>query len=176
MNWRLAVIVTLVVAPLIWVLAAGFGHDPHAVPFVLENRPAPAFSLTTLDGKTVSLASLRGKPVLVNFWSSWCEPCKAEHEALQSSARTYADRVQFLGIVYEDSPQNAEQYLKARGNTFPQLLDPDTHTAIDFGVAGVPESFFIDKGGIIRRKVAGELTYPEISHTLDTLLAAKGTP
>ncbi len=173
MNWKLAAVVGVLVIPVLVILAMGFGHDPHAVPFVLDNRPAPVFSLQTLDGKTVSLESLRGKPVLINFWASWCEPCKAEHQSLQAAAQAYGDRVQFLGIVYQDTPENAQGYLRMRGNVFPQLLDPETHTAIDYGVAGVPESFFIDGQGVIRRKVVGALSFVDIRQTFDTLLAGR---
>jgi cytochrome c biogenesis protein CcmG/thiol:disulfide interchange protein DsbE len=176
MNWRLAAVVAVFVVPLIWILAMGFGHDPHAVPSVLENRPAPGFSLRSLDGKAVSLEGLRGKPVLINFWASWCEPCKAEHQSLQAAAQAFGDKVQFLGVVYQDSPENAEAYLRQRGNVFPQLLDPDTRIAIDYGVAGVPESFFVDKDGMIRRKFVGALSFADIRQTFEPLLAARTTP
>lgn len=172
MNWKMVALVALVVVPLIWVLAMGFGRDPHAVPSVLENRPAPSFTLQTLDGKTVSLEAFRGRPVVINFWSSWCEPCKAEHQTLLSSARAYGERVQFLGIVYQDTPENAEMYLRRRGSAFPQLLDPDSRIAIDYGVAGVPESFFVDANGVIRRKHTGVLTFGLISQTVEPMLAA----
>lgn len=176
MNWRLAFVVGLIVIPLIWVLAMGFGRNPHAVPSVLENRPAPLFTLQALEGEPMSLAALRGRPVVINFWSSWCEPCKIEHQALQAAARAYGDKVQFVGIVYQDSVEAARRYLSARGNTFPQLLDPDSRIAIDYGVAGVPESFFLDAGGTIRKKHAGALGFADIRAAVDPLLAAAGTP
>jgi cytochrome c biogenesis protein CcmG/thiol:disulfide interchange protein DsbE len=170
MNWRVAGIVALLVLPLLWVLGWGFGHDPHAVPSVLESRPAPAFTLQSLDGKSVSLAGLRGRPVVINFWASWCEPCAVEHGALQAMAKAYDGRVQFLGIVYQDTAENAAQYLKSQGNAFPQLLDPDTRVAIDYGIAGVPESFVIDAQGVIRKKFVGVLNPGDLSAVLDPLL------
>jgi cytochrome c biogenesis protein CcmG/thiol:disulfide interchange protein DsbE len=175
MSWKVAIPVVLVLV-VVWFLAKGFGTDPHAVPSVLEQRPAPTFNLQTLDGKTVSLESLRGKPVLVNFWASWCVPCNAEHQSLQAAARYYGDRAQFLGIVYQDSPENAAAYLQQHGNSLPQLLDPDTKTAIDYGVAGVPETFFIDKRGIIRQKVSTALTFTAIRQLMDPMVLEGVTP
>lgn len=170
MNWRSAILGAVLVVPLLVVLALGFGQDPHEVPSVLEGQPAPAFALTTVDGTPLSLAALRGKPVVLNFWATWCRPCKLEHGLLQQSARMYGDRVQFVGIVYQDELDAVRGYLKEGGDAYPQLMDQGSKIAIDYGVAGVPESFFIDAQGNIRRKQAGVLT-PDVLHsTLDQLL------
>ena len=160
MRWRLALLVSaLVVVPLVLLLASGFGHDPHALPSTLEGRPAPEFTLQPVDGSpAISLAALRGRPVVINFWATWCVPCQAEHELLQEAAQIYGDRVQLLGIVYEDSLPQVQRYLQRHGNSFPQLLDPDSRAAIDFGVAGVPESFVVDAAGQLVHKEAGMLS------------------
>ena len=177
MNWKIIIVSTLVCGPLFWVLAAGFGNDPHAVPFVLEGKQAHDFELQTLDGKTVRLSDYRGKPVVINFWSTWCEPCKAEHNILQQGSKTYGDSVQFLGVVYQDDPDAARNYLRTRLNVFPQLEDPKTIVGLDYGVSGVPESFFVDVEGRIRHKQAGVVTPQILISQLRKLLteaASKG--
>ena len=173
MNWRNAFLVGLLAAPLFGLLAFGFGRDPHRVPFALAGKPAPNFALHTLDGKTISLSELRGKPVLLNFWSTWCEPCKLEHELLQHAASFYGDAVQFVGVVYQDSDENARQYLAQHVSVYPQLMDPDTKAAIDFGVAGVPESYLVSASGVVLEKQPGVVTGELLRDWLDPLVAAK---
>lgn len=171
MNWKSALIAALVAIPLIAILALGFGRDPHAVPSVLEGKPAPAFALTSLEGQTLTSAELRGRPIVLNFWASWCQPCMVEHEALQAAAQRFKDQVHFIGIVYQDTAQGARDYLKRRTNVFPQLLDDKTAVAIDYGVAGVPESFFIDRKGVVRKKHVGVLTSGILESELSALLS-----
>ena len=172
--------ILVALAALVWVLAFGFreSYDPQGVPSVLENKPAPTFALTKLDGGQLTLAELRGRPTVVNFWSSWCEPCKAEHQTLQIAAKMFGERAHFVGIVYQDTPELARSYLQARGTTFPQLLDPESRAAIDYGVAGVPESFFIDGDGVVRKKFVGPMSFDVIRQSLEPLLAAapRSTP
>lgn len=155
-----------VILPLVWLLHSGFGHDPHEVPSVLEHTQAPQFKLVDLDGKTWDLAQLRGKPVVVNFWSTWCLPCKQEYPLMQQAASAYPN-VQFLGVLYSDEPPKAVAYLKRLGNVFPHLVDPDGRTAIDYGVAGVPETYFINPSGVIVYKQVGPLS----GQTMQSLLA-----
>jgi cytochrome c biogenesis protein CcmG/thiol:disulfide interchange protein DsbE len=176
MNWRNAAIAGLLTLPLIVVLASGFGVDPHAVPNLLLHKPAPAFELTSVEGKPLSLENFSGKPLLLNFWSTWCEPCKAEHEMLQQAAKYYGDQVQFLGIVYQDEADAVTRYLKARSNNYPQAMDPGSRVAMDFGVAGVPESFIIDAQGQVAFKQAGVITGPIIQKTIDPLLGKVAQP
>lgn len=167
MNWRNAFLVALVVLPLMALLAFGFGRDPRRVPFALAGKPAPDFTLTTLDGKQVTLSQLRGKPVVINFWSTWCEPCKVEHELLQQAASFYGSAAHFLGVVYQDDEAAVRKYLESRSNRYPQLLDPGTRVAIDFGVAGVPESFLVDADGVVLERQAGVVTAPLVRAWLD---------
>lgn len=170
MKWRNVIVVVLLVLPIVGILALGFGRDPHAVPFALRGKPAPEFELRTLDGKAVKLSELRGKPVVLNFWSTWCEPCKAEHELLQSAAQFYGDSVRFLGVVYQDQEPVVRAYLQGRSNLYPQLFDPTTSVAIDFGVAGVPESFLVDAQGVVREKQAGVVNGKVLRDWLDPLV------
>jgi len=158
MNWKILAVGALVVVPLLMILASGFGNDPHAIPFLLNGKSAPDFALKNLDHETVSLAALKGKPVVINFWSTWCEPCKTEHETLQRGSVAFGDRVQFLGVIYQDDAGAAQQYLASRSNHYPQLIDPKSLVALDYGVSGVPETYFIDANGRVHHKTAGAVT------------------
>lgn len=170
-GWVLGVGLALVV-PLVVLFAASFGNDPRAVPSVLERTPAPVFKLVDLEGRTWDLAELRGRPVVVNFWSTWCLPCKQEHALLQEAARRWPE-VQFLGVIYADEPDKCRRYLASAGTAYQHLVDPEGRTAIDFGVAGVPETFFIDRQGIVIHKQIGPVT-PNVLGGLLTRLQEGG--
>ncbi len=174
MRWRSALLGALVVVPLLVVLALGFGQDPHAVPSVLQGRAAPHFALQSLAGTTIDLDTLRGKPVVINFWATWCYPCKAEHDLLQDAAMHYGDKVQFLGVIYQDRETNVRQYMHGRPDHYPQLFDPGSRVAIDYGVAGVPESYLITAQGTIAYKHAGVLT-PQLLHQYLDAWTAQGS-
>jgi cytochrome c biogenesis protein CcmG/thiol:disulfide interchange protein DsbE len=173
MNWKNGMVAALVVLPLLVVLAMSFGHDPHAVPSVLEGKPAPHFALADLADQPFTSEGLQGKPAVLNFWATWCYPCQAEHGLLQDAARHYGDRVQFLGVIYQDTAEAVRKYLATHANAYPQLMDPNSRTAIDFGVAGVPESFILNARGDIVHKQAGVLTLEVLRGTLDALLAQR---
>jgi len=152
-----------VVVPLLAVLVLNLGRDPHSIRSPLVGRAAPAFSLAPVGGGApVSLASLRGRPVVINFWATWCVPCFEEHAALTAAARTFGD-AQFLGVVYEDDEARTKAFLADRGSSYPALLDPDGRTAIAYGVFGVPETFFIDGAGRIAEKFVGPLNRATIA-------------
>ncbi len=153
----------VVVGALVAVLYSGFGHDPRAIKSPLIHRTAPDFSLERVDGKgTLSLAQLEGKPAVINFWATWCDPCKEELPVLLQAARG-AKGVQFVGIVYEDDPANIENALARHGGAaYPTLIDKGGHAAIAYGVAGVPETFFLDRTGHIVAKFPGPLEPDEL--------------
>ena len=155
-NLKVLITGLAIIVPVLVLFAVSFGNDPRAVPSVLEGKPAPTFVLTDLEGQPVSLEQFRGKPVVINFWSTWCGPCKMEHGLLQQTARMNTD-VQFLGVIYSDEAAKAKAYLQRAGATYPSLVDPQSTTAIDYGVAGVPETFFIDRSGTIVEKFVGPL-------------------
>ena len=124
---------------------------------------APAFSLPKVSGgDAISLDSLRGHPVVVNFWATWCVPCIEEQAALAAAARTFTD-VRFLGVVYEDEPPAIEAFLAKRPTGYPNLMDPGGRAAIAYGVFGVPETFFIDGTGRIVEKYVGPLNRSTIA-------------
>ncbi len=154
-------------------LASGFGKDPTALPDELTGDRAPTFRLVDLQGRQWALADLRGRPVLINFWSTWCGPCKLEHPMLLQAAQAYPD-VQFLGVIYNDEKKAVDVQMRRppydqlmaaladSGVAYPNLEDPQGRVAIDYGVGGVPESFFIDRDGIVTYKQVGPLS-PDIA-------------
>lgn len=171
-NKPVLVVGALLIVVLVAILASGFGKDPRAVPSVLEQKPAPTFALTDLDGKTWDLAELKGQVVVLNFWSTWCLPCKQEHPLLLQAAKVYPE-VRWLGVIYQDTPEKVRPYLVQKGQAFPHLIDPNGRVAIDYGVAGVPETYFVDRQGTIVLKHVGPLSQDVIADTLDPLLEAK---
>jgi cytochrome c biogenesis protein CcmG, thiol:disulfide interchange protein DsbE len=171
-NWRVLVAGTVLTVPLVWLLATGFGKDPRELPSVLEGREAPTFKLEDLDGSTtVALESYRGQVVVLNFWATWCGPCAMEHEDLQLTATRFASRgVVFLGLLYGDQPATAKAFLKRAGSAYKNLDDPTQAVAIDYGVAGVPETFVIARNGRIAKKFVGPVDADTLSGVLEGLL------
>ena len=121
----------------------------------MVNRPAPDFTLTTFKGATISLKSLMGKPVVINFWASWCPPCRIEAPLLERTWRAYKNRgVAFLGVDIQDREEDALSYIREFDITYPNGPDPTGEISIDYGVSGIPITFFVSrKGEIVRRWV-----------------------
>jgi cytochrome c biogenesis protein CcmG/thiol:disulfide interchange protein DsbE len=153
--WRW--LIPLSVVPVLALLAYGFRVNPHDIPSPLVGRPAAPFVLRTFDGRDVSLASLRGRVVVLNFWASWCYPaCYEEAPALERSWRAYRDReVSVVGVAIQDQPDAARKFIADFSLSFPNAPDPDGKVSVDYGVYGVPETFFIDRAGRIRLKQTG---------------------
>lgn len=117
----------------------------------LMGQPAPDFTLQTIDGQTISLSSLRGRPVIVNFWASWCVPCQQEFPLLVSAYQKYSgDGLQILGVIYNDGPQTATAFARSYGATWPLLQDPDQTAWKAFKNSLVPVSYYIDRDGTVR--------------------------
>lgn len=171
LRWLL---VPLIVVPIGLLLLSGFDRDPRAVASPLIGRPAPEWSLVTLDGETLESADLAGRPYVVNFWASWCIPaCVDEHPVLAEARDRYGDRVAFVGVLYNDDVASARSFLARYGETgYPHVADPDGRLAIDFGVTGPPESYFVDSGGIVRAKQFGPLTDALIDERMAAILPA----
>ena len=147
-----AIIALSVVGFVVFVMAKGFGTDPHAVPFLMAGKPAPAFTIKRLDREgEISLKDFAGKPVVINFWATWCGPCKYEQPVLDLASRQFKDVV-FIGIVFEDTEANTRKYLQDTGTPYIHLYDPRSTVAVDYGVSGVPETYFINRQGIIVKK------------------------
>ena len=154
-----AVVSLLLLVAVITVLALGFRRDPHDIKTGTIGHPAPAFDLERLDGAgQLSLAQYQGKVVVLNFWASWCIPCKQENPALAAVYERYrTSDAALIGVVYQDSPEAARAYTERMGNTWPSVLDPDGRTAIAFGVFGIPETFFIGPDGVIAGRHIGPI-------------------
>lgn len=119
---------------------------------------APDFTARYLDDSgSLTLSSLEGRPVLLNFWASWCPPCKDETPLLQQASEDYAGEVAFVGIDTRDSRTDALQFVEQYGVTYPQVFDEGEQLYTRYGLTGQPESFFIDQNGIVIRHVPGGL-------------------
>ena len=140
-------------------LLIGLHRDPHEVPSPLINKSAPDFQLQQLNepAKTISAKEMRGKVWLLNFWGTWCVACREEHPILVKYSKTNA--VPIYGVDYKDDRAAAMQMLAEEGNPYTMTLsDPEGRTSIDYGVYGAPESYLIDKQGVIRFKQIGPIT------------------
>ena len=150
-------------AGLVALLTFSVARPAGPVDTPIVGQPAPAFDLETLDGGRLSLAQLRGSPVVLNFWASWCIPCREEAPLLTAAAADYAAQgLRVIGVVYQDSAENARDFMRRYGQTYPALLDTDGRTAIDYGVFGIPETFFIDADGIVRSRQIGAVTATDL--------------
>ncbi|HVS65388.1 MAG TPA: TlpA disulfide reductase family protein [Thermoanaerobaculia bacterium] len=170
MNKKVLLIGVLLIVPLVGLLAVSFRFDPKIVESPLIGKPAPDFTLQDLDGNVVRLSELRGTPVVINFWSTWCPPCIQEHPLLESAAAHYRGRVHFLGVIYQDDPGVIARFIDELGAWGPALIDPENRVAIAYGVFGPPETFFIDEEGVIVDKVIGGLHAQILREALDALL------
>jgi cytochrome c biogenesis protein CcmG, thiol:disulfide interchange protein DsbE len=164
LRWSLPLAVFLVLLAFLFV---GLFRDPREVPSPLVDKPAPAFSLAKLHrpGERLSNADMRGQVWLLNVWASWCVSCRVEHPLLVALAK--ADVVPVIGLAYKDKPEDGLAWLASNGDPYRMsIVDRDGRVGIDFGVYGVPETFVIDKAGIIRYKQIGPLTADALDKTI----------
>jgi peroxiredoxin len=135
---------------------------------------APDFSLTTLDGSTVRLSDLRGQPVLINFWASWCGPCRAEMPHIQAAFEDHADDgLVVLGVDQLESPPSVAQFVEQFQLTFPIPLDADGEVSAAYQARALPTTFFVDADGIIRDTFTGPMSSGLIQSKLETILASR---
>ena len=137
-----------------------------------ERRVAPDFTLQLPDGSTLGIEAMRGKVVMLDFWASWCQPCRDEAPALAQVYREYRGRdVEFVGLNLWDNPGDAELFLQQEGHEYPNGIDAEGKIAISYGVRGIPEKFFIGRDGSIARKFTGPMNPDLLRQILDDLLA-----
>lgn len=159
MNRKVLLIGLAIVVPIVLVLFMNLGRDPRKVDSPLVGRPVIDFSLQEVSSKQpMDTASLQGKPMVINFWATWCVPCYAEHKVLTRIARANGSKVQFIGVVFDDEPAKILRFLAENGSAYPTLVDQGGKVAIAYGVYGVPETFFVDAKGTIVAKHEGPLT------------------
>ena len=132
---------------------------PGATPGIARDKPAPAFSGTTLDGAAFSLAGLAGRPVIVNFWGPSCIPCRDEFPLFKAKLEAHvADGLAIVGVLAFDPPAQARDFIAAYGATWPTVDDPDGAIRTLYRVAARPQTYFIDRAGILRGIQVGQLT------------------
>ena len=156
------------------IFATRFGEDPGLVPSPLLGRPAPSLNLPLLDGSgTFDAAALRDKVVVVNFFASWCAPCREEQPDLAAAADAFADRgVVVVEIAYQDQADSAFEFLDefGRSEAAVYLADPGSRAAIAYGVFGIPETFFIAADGTVVGKAIGATDALTLGTTIDAVL------
>lgn len=172
MRILLITVISIVTVVLAVVFATRFGQDPRLSPSPLIGAPAPDPVLDVVESDTsLRLSELRGDIVVVNFWAPWCVPCRAEHPHLLQIAADYESfGVTVVGITYQSTEAAAISYLDELGRGYPVVMDDRSRAAIEFGVRGVPETFFIDRDGTVVAKVAGPVDYSIMSATIDQIV------
>lgn len=184
MNWRRAALGVAAALPVVALFAWSMGRDPRDIPSPMPGKAAPTFALPVFSpgepplvrtvGDTVRLADLRGQVVVLNFWASWCLSCRDEHATLSMVAKQYAGRpIHFLGVLYNDDPASGLAWIKAMGGqSYASLNDPGARTAIDYGLYGVPETYFLDVHGRVAYKQTGPASAALIAKVADSLITA----
>ncbi|HEX3621559.1 MAG TPA: redoxin domain-containing protein [Acidimicrobiales bacterium] len=167
----IAVAVAVPLALLIGVLATRQPSATVSAPSPLVGKPAPPIESTTVDGQPAGLAELRGKWVVVNFFATWCVPCRQEHADLVHFSEEHADTAEgdarVLAVVYSDNNQAVQEFRNANGGTWPMLTDPKGRIALDYGVSGVPESYLISPDGIVVAKLLGGVRTDDLDQLLN---------
>jgi cytochrome c biogenesis protein CcmG, thiol:disulfide interchange protein DsbE len=166
LNRKVLLIGAALALPVLLVLGFNLGRDPKNVRTPMIGRLAPSFDLRRAGASDrVSLAALRGRPAVINFWATWCVPCYAEHPILVNAAAQNPD-VAFAGVVYDDTEPKVLEFLREYGASYPSLIDDGGRTAIAYGVYGVPETFFVNAEGVIVSKVTGPVDEQKLAENL----------
>ncbi|MFB9994187.1 TlpA family protein disulfide reductase [Deinococcus oregonensis] len=138
----------------------------------LIGKPAPTFTLNTLDGSSLSLASLKGRPVVVNFWASWCGPCREEAPLFRelSTRQSGGTGLAVIGVLFQEtSEKSASDFIREYALAYPNLQDPGIKTGINYGVSGIPETVFIDASGTVQHMDRGGLTRERLNVGLEKI-------
>ena len=172
----MAVVFAVLVLALFAVLAFGLANRSSATGrsgMTRIGKPAPQFAMQLLDGGEFRLSDHEGRPLVINFWASWCPPCRQESPAFERQWRRYRDTgIQFVGVDIQDDVSDAEAYVREFGLTFPNGLDPDGKITIDYGVIGLPVTFFVGSSGIVEGRWVGAIPEEKLEEWVNTLVAA----
>ena len=176
-QWLLGVGLLLFIAMMLGatLLYSGLseGHQPENL-VTVGTTPAPDFTVTDRDGNPVKLSELRGKPVVLNFWASWCGPCKSEMPAFEQAYRTYGESIRFMLVNATDGSretvETARAYIDGRGYTFPIYFDTTLEASIDYGASSIPLTIFIDAEGNLVAYGAGALDAATLQRGIDMIL------
>jgi cytochrome c biogenesis protein CcmG, thiol:disulfide interchange protein DsbE len=165
----------IVLVAVLWVRLTNAQHIISGAATVpLVGHAAPDFTITPWgdsSGQAIHLAALKGKPVILNFWASWCTPCNEEMPRFQSTWQRYqADGVVFIGIDYQDQQQEALQFLQKYQVTYPAGPDTSGSISVDYGVSNVPSTVFIDRSGVVARKILGPVDAATLDGEIQQLL------
>jgi len=177
LRWVLLPIAAVVLGLLV-VMALRLVRGPQSLGEVkLKPYTAPQFTMTLFDGDQFSLGQERGKIVVVNFWASWCVPCRDEAPGLEDVWQRYKDRgVVLVGVDIKDTPEDARSFLQRYVATYPSGFDAKKDIYIDYGVYGLPETFVIDPQGMVVRHVIGPVGESQLYGWLDPMVASARTP
>ncbi len=173
------IIPVVIFALLVGMLFVGLGHDNQKFTSAFQNKTAPDFSIPDLfdaDGKkrTINRSLFNGKIVVLNFWASWCSACYTEHPILMKLSKD--KRITMVGIAYKDETKPARAMLNKLGNPFKYTgLDQQGDAGIEYGVSKVPETFIIDKAGVVRYKHLGPISWKELNNTITPLIKKLST-
>jgi len=173
MPWRRLAITIFIIAPVLALLAYGFRRDSRYIVSPLIAKPATPFTVTLFDGRKLTLDDLRGKAIFINFWASWCLPCREEARDLEAAWQKVKDEnMVFLGVALQDTDKNSSEFLKEFNVSYPNGKDESGKIGVDYGTWGIPESFFIDPQGRITYKHVGGIRAALVIAKLEE--AAKG--
>jgi len=151
--------------------AAGGGNAAVLEPAAITGHPAPDFELTSPDGEVIRLSDYKGTPVIVNFWATWCAPCRAEFPEFQQASVDNADQLVIIGVnnTVADQPELVPDFLKEFGITFPIVLDVDGSTVETYRILGMPTTIFIDSNGVVNEVFTGPLNKAYIESKITEL-------
>ncbi len=171
-----AAAVGVVVLGLVWLLATRPAAGTRLADSRLLGELVPVVEAETIDGGAYTLAQDRGRWVLVNFFATWCVPCRQEHDDLVrfSARHAAAGDATVVGVVYSDSVAAVSDFRRQEGGDWPMLTDPEGRVALDFGVAGVPESYLVSPSGVVVAKIVGGVTFEALEDLLVRAQAAAG--
>jgi peroxiredoxin len=172
-RWNILIVVLLIVGlAWIWVnrLPAGDASAAGALPPApAVGHPAPDFTLTTAAGETFKLSELRGTPVVLNFWATWCPPCRAELPEFQAASQRLAGQVAIVGVNQAEGPAEVQSFTEKLGLTFTIPLDQNADVSRLYRVRSLPTTFFIDRSGVIRQMQIGPVTEATLAQSLKAI-------